>query len=175
MRAPIATAVLVVLGLTACSPDAVPAPLAPSAPGLAWSAQSGDDTRVKLIHGTLETTETGAPMPGTPIVVRHLEGEGIASHLGRFTVVGDFTLNLATASGGGSGAYTAANGDVLTVTTTGQAVVGGGMATVTETVTVTGGTGRFAGATGSLTVVRRIVQATGVSSGTIDGSIILPK
>ena len=107
--------------------------------------------------------------------MRHLEGEGTASHLGRFTVVGDFTLNLATASGGGTGAYTAANGDAFTVASTGQAVLAAGIATVTEHVTITGGTGRFAGATGTLTVIRRIVQATGISTGTIDGTIRLPK
>jgi hypothetical protein len=104
-----------------------------------------------------------------------LEGEGTASHLGRFTVVADFTLNLAAFTASGRVTYTAANGDVLTGTATGRAAVGGGIATVTETVTITGGTGRFAGATGTLTVVRRVVQATGVSSGTIDGTITLPK
>jgi hypothetical protein len=42
-------------------------------------------------------------------------------------------------------------------------------------VTITDGTGRFAGAAGTLTVVRRVVQATGVSSGTVEGTITLPK
>jgi hypothetical protein len=104
-----------------------------------------------------------------------LEGGGTASHLGRFTLVADFTLNLAAATASGSLTLTAANGDVLTGTSTGRAVVGGGIAAVTETVTVTGGTGRFTGAAGTLTVVRRVVQATGVSSGTLEGTITLPK
>jgi hypothetical protein len=34
-----------------------------------------------------------------------------------------------------------------------------------------GGTGRFAGATGSLTVERVLIQATGVSSGSFNGTI----
>ncbi len=114
--------------------------------------------------------------PGRPpLSVRHLEGGGTASHLGRFTLVADFTLNLATAAASGSVTFTAANGDVLTGTVTGRAVVGGGIAAVTETVTITGGTGRFAGATGTLTALRRVVQATGVSAGTVEGTITLPK
>jgi hypothetical protein len=177
MRAPTAPAVLLVLtvALAGCSPDAARDPLAPSGPSLSASARPETATKVKRIHGTLEAFESGMPQPGTPIVVRRLVGEGTASHLGRFTVVADLTLNLATASGTGTGTYTAANGDVLTTTATGRAVLAGGIATVTEAVTITGGTGRFAGATGSLTVVRRIVQATGISTGTIDGEITLPK
>jgi hypothetical protein len=176
MRASTTSGILLVLTvvLAGCGPDGGRSPLAPSAPSLVARGQA-TATQVKHVHGTLETTESGAPQPGTPIVVRHLEGVGTASHLGRFTVVADLTLNLATASGSGTGTYTAANGDVLTTTATGQAVLAAGIATVTETVTITGGTGRFAGATGSLTVVRRVVQATGVATGTIDGEIILPK
>ena len=175
MRTLTASAALIALALTACGTDATRDPVGPSAPVHARGDQVDADTKSKHIHGTIEATETGAPQPGTPIVVRRLEGEGTASHLGRFTTVGIITLNLATASGTGTVTYTAANGDMLTGTATGQAVVGGGFADVTETVTITGGTGRFAGAAGTFTVVRRVVQATGVSSGTIDGTITLPE
>ena len=175
MRTLSTPAALLALALAACGADATGDPIAPSAPVLARGAHAEADAKTKQIHGTMQATETGAPQPGTPIVVRRLEGEGVASHLGRFTTLGIITLNLATASGTGTVTYTAANGDVLGGTATGQAVVGGGFATVTETVTITGGTGRFAGATGTFTVVRRIVQATGISTGTIDGTITLPK
>jgi hypothetical protein len=168
---------IALLALAACGPDAARTPVEPSAPTLAKGDHGDAASKAKHVHGTiLEATEAGPIQAGPPpISVRHLEGEGTASHLGRFTVVADFTLNLATATGSGSVTYTAANGDVLTGTVTGQAVVGGGIAVVTETVTITGGTGRFAGATGTLTVTRRVVMATGVSSGTIDGTITLPK
>ena len=175
MRTLIAPAALLALALAACGTDTTRDPVAPSSLVVARGDQADADTKTKHIHGTMEATETGTPQPGTPIVVRRLEGEGNASHLGRFTTVGIITLNLATATGAGTVTYTAANGDVLSGTATGQAVVGGGFATVTETVTITGGTGRFAGATGTFTVVRRIVQATGVSTGTLDGTITLPK
>jgi hypothetical protein len=167
---------LAALALAACGPDAAHTPLEPGAPSLARGGRAAADTKVKRIHGTLEATETGVFQPGPPPrSVRHLEGGGTASHLGRFTLVADFTLNLAAATASGSLTLTAANGDVLTGTSTGRAVVGGGIAAVTETVTVTGGTGRFTGAAGTLTVVRRVVQATGVSSGTLEGTITLPK
>ena len=46
--------------------------------------------------------------------------------------------------------------------------------TIVEMYTITGGTGRFAGATGNFTVERVLNQATGVSSGTIIGNIVIP-
>ena len=169
-------AALTALALAACSPDAARDPLAPDAPTLARRGAHEDAaTKAKRIHGTVEATEAGVLQPGTTLIVRRLEGEGTASHLGRFTVVADFTLNVTTFTATGRVTLTAANGDVLTGTSTGRAVVGGGIAAVTETVTITGGTGRFAGATGTLTIMRRVVQATGVSSGTIEGTITLPK
>ena len=168
-------ALVLTAALAARGPDASREPLAPSAPSLARGGHGDAVTKAKRIRGTLEATETGVPRPGTPLIVRHLEGRGTASHLGRFTVVADFTLNLATFTASGSVTFTAANGDVLTGTVTGRAMVGGGIATVTETVTITGGTGRFAGATGTLTLVRRVVQATGTSSGTIEGTIMIRK
>lgn len=174
MRTTITSIALLTLALSACSPDAISRPAETAEPNFAAIAQA--DTKTKHISGTLETTESGVFVPGTPPrSIRTLQGTGNASHLGRFTVAANIILNLATASGTGTGTYTAANGDVLTTTATGQAVIANGIATVTETVTVTGGTGRFAGATGTLTVVRRVVQATGTASGTIDGTIVLPK
>lgn len=167
------TVPVVLLALAACGSDAARTPVGPSAPTFAKGSHGDVAAKAKHIHGTLlQAIEVGSP---PPISVRHLEGEGTASHLGRFTVVADFTVNLVTLTGSGSVAFTAANGDVLTGTVTGVAVVSGGIAAVTETVTITGGTGRFVGATGTLTVTRHVVLATGVSSGTIDGTIMLPK
>jgi hypothetical protein len=45
---------------------------------------------------------------------------------------------------------------------------------VVETLTITGGTGRFSGATGTLTVDRVASRSTGVSTGTIEGIVTLP-
>lgn len=174
MRTLSAPAALLAVALTACSTDTTRDPVAPSGTVLSRVDHADADTKSMHIHGNMEATEWGTPQPGSPIVLRRLEGEGTASHLGRFTTVANITLNLATATGSGTVTYTAANGDMLSGTATGQAVIAAGIATVTETVTITGGTGRFAGAAGTFTVVRRVVQATGFSSGTIDGTITLP-
>jgi len=41
--------------------------------------------------------------------------------------------------------------------------------------TITGGTGRFAGTTGTFTLDRLVNTATGVTSGSFEGSIVLQK
>jgi hypothetical protein len=46
-----------------------------------------------------------------------------------------------------------------------------GVLSITEIATITGGTGRFAGATGSFTIERVLTDATGVSSGSFNGTI----
>jgi hypothetical protein len=46
---------------------------------------------------------------------------------------------------------------------------------VVEEHTITGGTGRFAGATGSFTLERLVSTVTGVTDGSFDGSILLQK
>ncbi len=45
---------------------------------------------------------------------------------------------------------------------------------VTHHFGIMGGTGRFVGATGNFTVIRLVNLATGVSSGSFDGSIVIP-
>jgi hypothetical protein len=45
---------------------------------------------------------------------------------------------------------------------------------IVETLTITGGTGRFGGASGNITIQRLVNRATFESSGTIDGLIVLP-
>ena len=78
-------------------------------------------------------------------------GRGHATHLGKYTEVGNVTFT-ATATPGvftvtGWTRYTAANGDVLEATVTGTVDFGTGA--ITGTATYTGGTGRFANASGS--------------------------
>ena len=72
----------------------------------------------------------------------------------------------------GAATFTAANGDTLTATVAGQATrTSPTTLSVVEVYTVTGGTGRFADATGSFTLHSTVDQPTGVSSGAYSGAI----
>ena len=102
---------------------------------------------------------------------------GKATHLGRFTVTWEFTVNLLEGSGVGSAHFVAANGDSLFTTSLGQ---GNPTETpiinrVVEMHTITSGTGRFAGATGNFTLERLVSTVTGVTSGSFAGTINLQK
>ena len=86
-------------------------------------------------------------------------------------------VDLPTGTGTGlSAQYVAANGDSLFAEGSGQATPTDDptVFVVVENYTITGGTGRFDGATGSFTETRRVNIETGVTSGTISGNIVLP-
>jgi hypothetical protein len=89
-------------------------------------------------------TATGFdPVTGTAYT--HVAGEGVATHLGHFTVEGDVAVDVAAGIPTGTWTLTAANGDMLFLDMGGHgidATHGFGA------FTVSGGTGRFQGATG---------------------------
>jgi hypothetical protein len=124
-------------------------------------------------HGTLEASDTDTI--SFPFLSVHLTGTGNATHLGHYTATFDFRVDLRTPTSPAVGSFTltAANGDTIFGDLLGRASISNGIATVVETATITGGTGRFADATGSFTVARTVVQATGLSSGSFDGTIDL--
>ncbi len=104
-------------------------------------------------------------------------GNGNATHLGKFSVTYDTNVNLLTRVGIGLMEFVAANGDsvfadivgVSTPTETPNVV------SIVENGTITGGTGRFAHATGSFTLERLLDQVTGHTAGSFDGSIVVHK
>jgi hypothetical protein len=73
----------------------------------------------------------------------------------------------------GSAHFIAANGDSIFTEIIGQGnpIEGSDFSFIVETNTITGGTGRFAGATGSFTVERLLNRVTGVTSGSFEGTI----
>ncbi len=175
MRRPTAPAVLLALALAGCA-DSVPGPLAPSAAALATGGGAAVASRRATelpFRGTLEARETGVFQPATGTIRVRLVGTGTATHLGRYTVASEFTLTPATSTAVGRITFTAANGDVLTATFTGRSVTTVGVVAIVETATITGGTGRFAGATGSFVLERSLTRATGISSGSFEGTISL--
>jgi hypothetical protein len=93
------------------------------------------------LHG--QSTVTLNLQDGTFTIV---EESGEATHLGRYTASGEGTVDLLTGHLEADGSYTAANGDMVfwTLTQDGPGA--------SPSFTVTGGAGRFEGATGSWTV-----------------------
>jgi len=120
--------------------------------------------------GTVSAVETVVVAFPTASLTR--DGTGTATYLGKYTVRIVMTINLPTLSSTGTATFTAANGDTLTANVAGQATrTGPTTLSIIEDYTITGGTGRFADATGSVTLESTVEQTTGVSSGTYSGVI----
>jgi hypothetical protein len=152
------------------SPTAVPGrSLTGSSSQALADARSGAAVAVPL-RGQFEGTATVTPLD-PPFAQVNVSATGQASHLGRFTLDIPHVVNFATRSATGTMTLTAANGDTLTASFTGQSQVADPLVTIVETATVTGGTGRFADASGSFTVNRLFNRATGLTEGTLEGTI----
>ena len=102
-------------------------------------------------------------------------GAGNASHIGRFTYVVNATVNGVNSTGVFLLSFN--NGDVIHGSLTGLGeITGPAEAHIVENLTINGGTGRFEGATGSLTLDRiadlSTLPAFDSHSGTLTGTII---
>lgn len=126
-------------------------------------------------NGSLEATVTRSPISPTLVSVV-LDGGGNASTLGQFTFVAPHVVDLVTRLAIGAYQFTAANGDKVFADFVGQATPTAtpGIISIVETATITGGTGRFAGATGSFTVVRLYDSVNGTTVGSFTGTISSP-
>ena len=83
-----------------------------------------------------------------PFASNLTSAEGEATHLGHYTIVGVTVINVLAASATGNLTVTADNGDMLFVTLTGHALMPFSLKETVADFTITGGTGRFEGATG---------------------------
>ena len=121
--------------------------------------------------GTVNAVETSQVV--FPIASVNREGTGTATYLGKYTEHVTLQVNVLTMSSTGAATFTAANGDTLSASVVGQATrIAPTVLSIVEVYTITGGTGRFAGATGTFTLESTLNQATGVSTGTLSGSIV---
>jgi hypothetical protein len=111
-----------------------------------------------------------------PIVCVSTIGTGESTLLGKFSFTLELIANVATFTDAGSAHFIAANGDTIDTTFVGSAVLTDdpNVISITEIFTVTGGTGRFAGAQGSFIVERLASGATFTTSGSFDGTITSP-
>jgi hypothetical protein len=120
--------------------------------------------------GTVNGDEIVVVTPPTASVAR--DGTGTATYLGRFTERITLEVDLATGHATGLATFTAANGATLTASVDGQATqTSPTTLSIEETYTITGGTGRFADATGTFMLEGTVDQGTGLSSGTLSGAI----
>jgi hypothetical protein len=122
-----------------------------------------------------ETSETHQVI--MPYFYVNGNGMGNATHLGLYTYSFQAKVHLPDRVGEGVSAhFIAANGDSLFAKGYGSGVPTDtpNINLVTEYYTITGGTGRFAGASGSFVVVRTVNTITLEGSGMFEGNIILP-
>ena len=128
--------------------------------------------------GSIQGHEIDTPQGGPPPTTLIVEGSvtGIATQVGQFSFTYQLTVTLANGTATGSAQLTAANGDSIFTTVAGSSepTATPGVASITEINTITGGTGRFAGAQGSFTVERLVNLVTGFTSGSFHGTITSP-
>ncbi|MHC1766460.1 MAG: hypothetical protein AB9869_19520 [Verrucomicrobiia bacterium] len=141
-------------------------------PALDFSASAAPPLPMRGYYEGFETGELDFPT-----LYVHGNSAGNATHLGRFTVTWDWVVDLPNLSGVGTIVFTAANGDSLFTFSDdaqGYPTEAPNVLRFTRTHIITGGTGRFAGASGSLYAEGFLVDET-YNFLSFDGTIILEK
>jgi len=125
------------------------------------------------LKGSIQAVETDTVRFPTLTVAG--SGIGNATHLGKFTMTYEAEVNLLTRVGIGSVEFIAANGDRVFADILGQSTPTStpNLVSIVEILTITGGTGRFAEASGSSISKRLLDQVTGNTSGAFDGTIVM--
>ena len=119
-----------------------------------------------------------------PILQVATSGTGTATHLGEFSFTQEAAVNVTAGTDTGSAHWIAANGDSIDTTFNGSGGptdappacpgLGESFLRITEIHTITGGTGRFAGAQGSFIVERQASPVTFKTCGSFHGTITSP-
>ena len=170
------------VGCSQSTSPTIPSPTIPtSAPSMTASVTPSSLALLAAAHnqvpfkGTLQGDDVDSDFTGTSVVVT-TSGPGNGTHLGRFSFTQKVTVNFTNGTSAGSAHFLAANGDNIDTTVAGSGHPTGtpGEISITEVHTITGGTGRFAGAQGSFTVERLASAITFFTSGSFDGTITSP-
>jgi hypothetical protein len=125
--------------------------------------------------GAMQGNDTDLNSTADTVLVA-TSGTGIGTLGGQFSFTQENLVNLVVGTEAGSGHWIAANGDGIdtTIAGSGEPTDDPNVIRITEINTITGGTGRFAGAQGSFTVERLANVVTFVTSGSFHGSITSP-
>ena len=139
----------------------------------ATNVVSAKATRLSF-KGTMQSNETYSTVFPTLYVTGN--GSGDAAQLGPFTVSYHTEVNLLDFSDAETAHITGSNGDSLQAKGVGQAIEDRtpGMFNVVEIYTITGGTGRFTGASGTFTLKRLVSRTVGLASSTVEGYLLMP-
>jgi hypothetical protein len=139
--------------------------------GLTGPVAAGEQVPFK---GSFEGDVTVRPAP--PLLSVLVDATGNATHLGQFTLDIPHFVNPANGTAIGTYEFTAANGDTLIAEFHGVATPTAmpGVLYIEETATIIGGTGRFAGATGSFLSERLYDRVAGTTIGSFEGTISSP-
>jgi hypothetical protein len=126
-----------------------------------------------LFQGTIQSNETYSKV--SPSLYVTANGSGESTALGLFTVSYHTEVNLLDFSEVESVQFAGRNGDSLQAKGLGQSIEDRtpGMYNVVEIYTITGGTGRFAGASGTFTLKRLVSRTAGVASSTFEGYVLI--
>jgi hypothetical protein len=136
------------------------------------------DVKTVPFKGTFDARDTGVVQ--FPTLLINGGGAGTASHLGRFNFTYTTKVDLTNALSSGTIQLVAANGDVINCVSVGRGEPTDtpNLTRVIQLVTITGGTGRFQGATGAFTsdalLVDDPITGIGLSSGSLKGTISTP-
>lgn len=149
MRTSLASITLLVSALAACSDGAPTSPASAVAASQRTVASQVSGT-ARPFEGSCTTTFNTPPFPLPPVLHQIDVGSCLLTHLGLTDFYGEQDINLAAGTQSGWRRLTAANGDELYFTHSGKSTPAGpGQVKFTATLTFVGGTGRFAGATGT--------------------------
>ena len=142
--------------------------------GLAGPAAAGEEVP---FAGSFEGERTGR-VPLTPTTAHDTwEMAGVATQLGQFEVVVEAVVDFGglPVTGVGTATFTAANGDQVFADIAGYSeFVEPGVVRIIELGVITGGTGRFAGATGTYISQRLTSTVTNETVGDFEGEISAP-
>jgi hypothetical protein len=172
MRTSIASIALLASALAACT-DSVPT----SAPALASDASRSAALQrsgtARPFSGSCNLTFNAPPFP-LPAIHHQIDtGTCHFAHLGLTDFYGELDINFVAGTQSGWRTLTAANGDELHLTVSGRNGAGavGGMVSIDAQFVIAGGTGRFAGATGSGRAIGVANLMTRTTTVAMDGSI----